>query len=93
MIPEMTASGVCEDGELLGQQPEVLERPEHDAAVAQDDLPADGPKQEAREERCDDEEQQQVLVAAAAEGDRIGERVRDREGQEGRRAAVQRRTV
>ncbi len=63
--------------ELGRQDAQILQRPEQDAVIAEDDLPALRPEQEAREERRDDEEQEDVLVAAAAERDRVGERVRD----------------
>ena len=71
-----------EDREVLGQDADhVLEEGEDRSFVAEQDLPTDGPDQEAREERSDDEEQQQVLVPTATEGDRIGDREADKEVQ------------
>ncbi len=80
-----------QDAELGRQEAQVLERPEQDPVVAEDDLPALGAQQEAREERRDDQEQQEVLVAAAAERDRVRERVGDQETDHGRRGAIDER--
>jgi hypothetical protein len=62
---------------------EVAHRRHEVSLVGQDRLPGQGADQVGGEERQDDQEQQQVLKAAAAEGDSVGQRVADEEGEDG----------
>ena len=87
-MPAITAAGVASNWKSAGMIPMSLSGPEDDAVVRQDDLPRDGPQQEAREERRDDHEQQQVLVGAAAERDGVGQREPERERQDRGQPAV-----
>src|SRR5205085_9587130 len=71
----------------------VLEEAEDGTLVTQQDLPADRPDQEAREEGGDDEEQQEVLVSTAPERDRVRDREPDEEIKYRRHAAVEQRVA
>ncbi len=77
--------------EALVDDAQVLQRAEHEALVGEDELPADGADDEAREERHDHEQQQDVLEAPAPEGDGVGHRVADEHREHGHDEAVQER--
>ena len=61
MIPLMTATGVANSLEARVEQPDLLQRAEHESLVGEDELPADGADDEAGEEREDHQQQQDRL--------------------------------